>query len=107
VAGCHSTQRPKDDDYGKCQQIRRLALHQSGAKLSLNATSVGVLIRDIGDDFDAWVGFDVQVYAGEVDTKSGRADAVLVRLIDGNTPTPAAPQKATAKADMDDEIPFS
>lgn len=80
---------------------------ESGAKLSLNATSVGVLIRDIGDDFDAWVGFDVQVYAGEVDTKSGRADAVLVRLIDGNTPTPAAPQKATAKADMDDEIPFS
>jgi hypothetical protein len=87
---------------------------ESGAKLSLNATSVGVLIRDVGDDFDTWNGHDVEVYAGEVHTKSGRADAVLVRLIDADTPTPTTPEKAlekpaakaAARADMDDEIPF-
>jgi hypothetical protein len=84
---------------------------ESGAKLSLNATSVGVLIRDVGDDFDTWNGHDVEVYAGEVDTKSGRADAVLVRLIDVDAPTtpgkPTAPSRPVAvEDDLNDEIPF-
>jgi hypothetical protein len=80
---------------------------ESGAKLSLNATSVGALIRSVGDDFDTWTGHEVEVYAGEVDTKSGKADAVLVRLLDVETPTPPPKPtaKATARADMDDEIP--
>lgn len=94
---------------------------ESGAKLSLNATSVGILINYIGDDFDTWSGHDIEVFAGEVDTKSGRADAVLVRVVGLDTPlplpklppTPTAPTspkkpapKAAARADMDDEIPW-
>ena len=90
---------------------------ESGRKLSLNGTSVGNLIRDIGQDYDDWTAHDVKVFAGEVDFKHGKADAVLVELIDTDTPPPTSsktppepPKKPTSKAaagnDMDDEIPF-
>jgi hypothetical protein len=92
---------------------RLVAFFESGRKLSLNATSVGILCRDIDQDTDHWTGRNLEVFAGEVDTKSGRTDAVLVRVLDGETP-PADPPKAPPKKmsagragrDMDDEIPF-
>ena len=75
---------------------------ESGNKLSLNRTSVGNLVRDIGPDSDDWAGHEVEVFAGEVDFQHGKADAVLVRLIATDTP----PGAKKARGDMDDEIPW-
>ena len=89
-----------------------MAFFESGRKLSLNATSVGILCRDIDQDTDHWTGRNIEIFAGEVDTKSGRTDAVLVRVLDGKTPLqpPTGPPKAPppkmsagrAGRDMDD-----
>jgi hypothetical protein len=87
----------KEED-GKFGQ-RLVLVFESGRQLSLNKTSVGVLINEISPDFDTWTGHRVEVYAGEVDFQHGKADAVLVR-------TPSTAKRAAAPGDMDDEIPF-
>jgi hypothetical protein len=106
--------KEEDGKYGE----KLVLFFESGKKLSLNATSVGNLIRDIGQDYDNWGGHDVRVFAGEVDFQHGKADAVLVELIGADTPpstpppsaaSPAAKKAAARKAaggDMDDEIPW-
>jgi hypothetical protein len=108
----------EDGKYGQ----KLVVTCESGMRLSLNATSVGNLIRDIDTDFDNWVGHEVTVRAGEVDFQNGKADAILVEPI-GETPIPAptktparppakprtrteAPLPAAKKHDMDDEIGF-
>ena len=74
----------EDGKYGQ----KLVVTFESGMRLSLNATSVGNLIRDIDTDFDNWVGHEVTVRAGEVDFQNGKADAILVEPI-GETPIPA------------------
>jgi hypothetical protein len=66
--------------------------------LSLNKTSVGNLMRDFGEEDATWVGQRVEVYAGEVTTKSGTVDAVLARAAETSPPA--------TKPAFDDEIPF-
>ena len=63
----------EDGKYGQ----KLVVTFESGMRLSLNATSVGNLIRDIDTDFDNWVGREVTVRAGEVDFQNGKADAIL------------------------------
>jgi hypothetical protein len=72
----------EDGKYGK----RLVATFESGKKLSLNATSVGNLIRDLGGETDEWNDHDVKVYAGEVAFQNGRADCILVEAIDVDKP---------------------
>jgi hypothetical protein len=94
---------------------------ESGKQLSLSKTNVGILINDLDEDYETWIGQFLEIYAGEIRYQGGMMDAVLVRLIDGETPmrpeTPAAPTSPTlppkkaaatkpARGDMDDEIPF-
>jgi hypothetical protein len=80
---------------------RVVLVFEGGRELSLNKTSVGNLMRDLGEDDADWIGKHVEVYAGEVETKSGKMDAVLARAA-------TAPSSATKPAprEMDDEIPF-
>jgi hypothetical protein len=102
---------------GKFGERIVLVLEPSGQMLSLNKTSVGNLLRDLGENDDDWVGKLVEIYAGEVDGPQGPTDAILVR---GVTDVPvdaavaakavktakAAAEKARKAGDMDDEIPF-
>jgi hypothetical protein len=100
---------------GKFGERVVLVFDQSGRMLSLNKTSVGNLMRDFGEEDDGWVGQFVEIYAGEVETPSGKADAVLVRAADASPPAakpagpvqrkPEPPPKSLSN-DMDDEIPF-
>jgi hypothetical protein len=77
---------------------------ESGEALSLNATNNRVLIRNFGPDSDAWIGKEVELYAGQVEFQGKPLDAVLVRPI---SPTPKPSKKPAPKpADMNDEVPF-
>ena len=95
---------------GKFGERLVLTFEPSGKMLSLNKPSVGNLLRDFGEDDSDWVGKLVEVYAGEVETQNGTADAILVRAADLDATAAAKvakPAKAkSAKSEMDDEIPF-
>jgi hypothetical protein len=84
---------------------RLVVTFESGRRLSLNATSVGNLMSDIGAYYDNWSGHDVEVYAGEVGFQGAKKDAVLVRGVDLDTSPEKPAKKAAARADFDDEIP--
>jgi hypothetical protein len=73
-----------------------------------NKTSVRELIKAYGQDSRDWTGKEVELYAGQVDFKDGKADAVLVKPIspptsDGKLPPP---KPKAAKAEFDDDIPY-
>jgi hypothetical protein len=85
---------------------RVVLVFESGRELSLNKTSVGNLMRDFGDEDNGWVGRSVEVYAGEVETKSGTMDAVLARAANASPADEAKPAKAGGGASFDDDIPF-
>jgi hypothetical protein len=97
-------------ELGKFGERLVLTFEPSGRMLSLNKTSVGNLLRDFGEDDSGWVGQLVEVYAGEVETQNGPADAILVRAAD-DVPdakakaTKSAKAKPSTSSDMDDEIP--
>jgi hypothetical protein len=96
---------------GKFGERLVVTFEPSGRMLSLNKTSVGNLLRDFGEDDDDWIGKLVEVYAGEVQTQTGPADAVLVRAVEGPADAAVAAKAKAAKAklkssDLDDEIPF-
>jgi hypothetical protein len=98
-------------ELGKFGERLVLTFEPSGRMLSLNKTSVGNLLRDLGEDDSDWVGQFVEVYAGEVETQNGTADAILVRAADVPTDAKVKAAKSTkAKSskpsDMDDEISF-
>jgi hypothetical protein len=90
-----------------------LIFEPSGKMLSLNKTSVGNLLRDLGEKDDDWVGKLVEIFAGEVDGPQGPTDAILVCGVT-DVPVDAAIAAKAAKAvkakpkssEMDDEIPF-
>jgi hypothetical protein len=86
------------------------AWFESGNVLSLNKTSVRELIKAYGQDSRDWTGKEVELYAGQVDFKDGKTDAVLVKPIspptsDGKLPPPK-PKAANSGADFNDEIPY-
>jgi len=93
---------------GKFGERLVLTFEPSGKMLSLNKTSVGNLLRDFGEDDSDWVGKLVEVYAGEVETQNGTADAILVRAADEGATGAGAAKAATPTStdSMDDEIPF-
>lgn len=91
---------------------RLVATFESGKRLSLNKTSVGILMNDVGPDSDSWIGHRVKVHAAEIDFKNGKTTAVLVEPIDVEKPPlkattePPPPAAGKPRCDMDDEIPF-
>jgi hypothetical protein len=98
---------------GKYGERVVLIFEPSGHMLSLNKTSVGNLLRDFGEDDADWLGKLVEVYAGEVTTKDGTTDTILVCGVTDvpadtaiTTKAKATKTKAAKSADMDDEIPF-
>jgi hypothetical protein len=98
---------------GKYGERVILVLEPSGQMLSLNKTSVGNLLRDLGENDDDWVGKLVEIFAGEVDGPQGTTDAILVcGVADVPADTAIAAKaakaaKAKAKsADFNDEIDF-
>jgi hypothetical protein len=105
------------DTTGKFGERIVLTFEPSGLKLSLNATSVGNLLQDFGEDDSGWIGKLVEIYAGTVPTKSGDMDAVLVRAAEETDVAAEAKAVKAAKAraskakssggGMDDEIPFA
>jgi hypothetical protein len=103
---------PRTETITDCQRgnyDRPDLIFESGDVLSLNKTSVRTLIKAYGADSREWTGKQIELFAGQVDFKDGKTDAVLVRPIsqptsDGKLPPPKP--KANGSSDMDDEIPF-
>ena len=104
----------KEDTTGKFGARLVVTFEPSGQMLSLNKTSVGNLLRDLGENDSDWLGKLPEVYVGEVDGPQGAPDAILVRgvtdvLVDAAIATKAVKAAAKAKKssdDMDDTIPF-
>jgi hypothetical protein len=88
---------------GKFGERLVVTFEPSGMKLSLNRTSTGNLLRDLGEDDSDWIGKLVEIFVGEVTTNNGTMDAVLVRAAE--VPADAAGAKSKL-SDMDDTIPF-
>jgi hypothetical protein len=94
----------KDGAYNK-----PVVVFESGRQASLNQASLGILMRDWGDEPDDWIGRWVELTAGQTKDQNGNTiDALIVRPTDAASP-PAKLPKPKARpsgADMDDEIPF-
>lgn len=74
---------------------------EDGSKLSLNKTSVLVLGKAFGWKSQAWLGRQVEIYAGEVTFQGTTKPSVLVRPIDRQPP------KLSQVADqLNDDVPF-
>jgi hypothetical protein len=92
-------------------QFDKLVLvFESGRQVSLNKTSVGMLMNEFGTDTDRWVSQWVLITAGQVKNQFGEPiDALIVRPTDAAPPAsskPAATKARKVSADMDDSIPF-
>jgi hypothetical protein len=84
-----------------------VTLHD-GSMITLNATSVTILIRALGPDSRDWMGHTIEAYAGQTTFQGQPRDSVLVRPLTAPTKQELA-ERAVRKApppDMDDEIPF-
>jgi hypothetical protein len=93
-------------ELGKYGERLVLTFEPTGRMLSLNKTSVGNLLRDLGENDSDWVGQLVEIYAGEIETQNGPTDAILVRAADVPAKaTKSAKAKPSKSSDMDDEIP--
>lgn len=90
----------KEDLTGKFGARIVITLEPSGRMLSLNKSSVGNLLRDLGDNDRDWLNKPVEVSAGEIDTANGRVDAIVVRGADKNAVVPSKSADV-----LDDEIP--
>src|SRR5207237_1442233 len=90
----------REGKYGKPDLI-----FASGDILSLNATNNDILRRAFGDDSDAWLDKDVELYQGEIKYQGNMQDAVMVKPI---SPTQKRADATTEErfGDPDDQIPF-
>jgi len=82
----------------------------SGAKCSLNKTSVGTLIEEWGEESDDWIGEKVEFYAGTIPFQGVDKDAVLARALPREPGEkkriPPKPRKTGPVGNMDDEVRF-
>ena len=56
----------------------QLSFHETKKKLTLNKTSLRVLIKLYGNDTDKWIGKAVDLTSAKVQTKDGLKNAVFV-----------------------------
>jgi hypothetical protein len=86
----------------------------SGAKSSLNKTSVGTLIEAWGEESDDWIGEKVEFYAGTIPFQGVDKDAVLARALEREPgekkKPPPKPRDESSnggkRGDLDDDIPY-
>lgn len=76
---------------------RKWVIYFAGAKkgLGLNRTNAEALGRALGDDSDAWIGHEVDVFTERVEFQDREVDGVRVQAV-----APPAPDSG------DEEIPF-
>ena len=80
---------------------------QDGGVLTLNATNLRALADAWGTQTEAWIGKEVELYAGKTEFKGEQRDSVLVRPISPPIPVSERPKPVPKPAaDMNDEIPF-
>jgi hypothetical protein len=100
----------KDGQYDK-------PVFESGRQVGLNQKSLGILIREWGDDPDAWIGRWVVLSKGEGKDRNGNTIDILMVQPDEptpfpeleaaqGTPSPKATTSSKSARDRDDEIPF-
>lgn len=91
----------------------------SGQKFSLNKTNTGILLRELGENSDMWLGQPIRLDVGEIKFQGNMQKAVVVEpLIDSESEEakpapvekPKKPAKSTPKSvqpdDPSDDIPF-
>jgi hypothetical protein len=99
----------KDGQYGK-----PVLVFETGRQAALNQASLGILMREFGDDPNTWIGKWVEPTAGQTKDQNGNLiDALIVRPADAapssvkpsSLPT-ARPKARPSSAEMNDDIPF-
>jgi hypothetical protein len=95
-----------------------LTLRDQAVRLRLNQTNANDVARLYGEDFDRWVGREIEIYSTRIeiqDRKTGepkQVDMLRVRAPShgGNSQPPLAksmvPAKSATRRDLDDEMPF-
>jgi hypothetical protein len=97
----------KDGQYNK-----PVLVFESGRQAGLNQISLGMLMRELGDDTDAWIGHWVELGKGETKDQNGNMiDCLTVwpetaKLTEKKTAPPTTSKVRKASADMNDDIPF-
>jgi hypothetical protein len=95
----------KDGNYNK-----PVLAFESGRQAGVNNASLGILMREFGDDPDAWIGQWVALTAGEAKDQNGNPiDALIVRPAETTAKPTASSTSRKARrssAEMDDEVPF-
>jgi hypothetical protein len=90
----------REGKFGKLE-----AIFDSGEILSLNATNTRILLDAYGDDGDALIGKEIELFLGQIRYAGTDNDAVLVKPL---TPSikKAKPAEPAQKPDADDQITF-
>jgi hypothetical protein len=88
-------------DFKTKEQTKKPLLRFKGVDrgLILNATNYDKLADNLGDDFEKWIGVEVELLP--VPNPYGEGDMIRLRIV-----TPPKP-KAALKDKMSDEIPFN
>jgi hypothetical protein len=85
-------------------------MFEDGSQLSLNATDARVLARVYGTNSDHWIDKQVKLALGEISYQGTPQETILVEpilpAVENKAPPKPAFNKAPAKSDMDDDIPF-
>jgi hypothetical protein len=79
-----------------------------GNRLSLNVTNTRTLGRAYGTDSKDWIDKIIELYVGEIETKDGKQNSVLIRPV---SPTKilkprSEPQSQAVDKDLNDDVPF-
>jgi hypothetical protein len=93
----------KDGSYGE-----PVLVFESGRQAGLNKASLGILMRELGDDPDTWIGQWVELGAGETKDHHGNMiDALIVRPVDAAPLPKPSTQAPQGGGEIDDEISFA
>jgi hypothetical protein len=78
---------------------------KDGSRLSVNVTNARVLGRAFGTDSKDVIGKTIELFVGEIETKDGKQNSVLVRPI-SPTKTPSESKPQAVDQSLNDEVPF-
>jgi len=76
---------------------------KDGSRLSLNVTNARTLGRAFGPDSKDSIGKTIELYIGELETREGKQNSVLIRPI---SPTGSEAKSQAVDQDLNDEAPF-
>jgi len=78
----------------------------NGTRFSCSKTNVGILIEELGDESDDYLGERVELYAGTTRFQGADKDVVLLRVLPRAEGEEKRPPPKPAKGDLDDDIPY-